>query len=343
MKIRNIAFWACQILGWGLYSAIGISAAIADGAWHASILIAYGLFFVYSIGLTWLLRREIVRRQWLNLPVRQFVPRLAAASLITGSTIASLVFGFNLLLEHNSRNRFDLRAIPWLFIGVNGVTLLWTMLYVSLKVTERYRYAQLESLRLQLALKESELRALEAQINPHFLFNCLNTIRGMIAENPPQAQDMVTKLAEMLRYSLQRDRTHTVPLNREMEAVSNYLALEEARFEDRIQIRYSIDPDASEFPVPPMMLQTLVENAVNHGIAQRPEGGDVSIRAGLEGGSLALEVENTGHLSDGSGHGTRTGLRNVRERLRLLYGDRAAVTLANSSADHVKATVTIPA
>jgi hypothetical protein len=343
MKIRSIVFWVCQILGWGLYSVIGVSAGFTEHGPHYSVVFAYALFFGYSIGLTCVLRREILRRNWLNLPVRRFLPRLALASVITGTTQAVLVITINRLLEKPGPLRFDMRSIPWLWIGVNGVTLFWTMLYVSVKVIDRYRHAQYESLRLQLALKESELRALEAQINPHFLFNCLNTIRGMIVENPPQAQDMVTKLAEMLRYSLQRDRTHTVPLMREMEAVSNYLALEEARFEDRLQIRYSIDPGASEFPVPPMMLQMLVENAVNHGIAQRPEGGDVSIRAGVEGGSLALEVENTGHLSDGSGHGTRTGLRNVRERLRLLYGDRAAVTLTNSSADHVKATVTIPA
>jgi hypothetical protein len=342
MKIRSFAFWACQIFGWGLYSVVGASAGLSEGGGHSTIFVGYGLFFLYSIGLTWVLRREIQRRRWLSLPVRHFLPRLAMASVITGSAMASLVLLFNMLLEHAGPNRFDSKAIPWLFVGVNGVTAFWTMIYVSVKLTERYREAQLESLRLQLALKESELRALEAQINPHFLFNCLNTIRGMIAENPPEAQDMVTKLAEMLRYSLHRDRIHTVPLAREMEAVANYLALEEARFEDRLRVQYSIEPGAAEVPVPPMMLQTLVENAVKHGIAQRPEGGDVSIRAGVNGGSLALEVENTGHLSEGSTNGTRTGLRNVRERLRLLYGDRAQVTLVNSTAGHVKATVTIP-
>jgi hypothetical protein len=342
MKIRKIAFWACQIVGWGLYSAIGASAVMSEGGRHFSVVVGYALFFVYSIGLTWLLRREIQRRHWLSLPVRQFLPRLALASLITGSISASLVIIFNLLLERSGTNALDMRLIPWLYLGVNGVVAMWTMIYVCVKVTDRYREAQFESLRLELALKEAELRALEAQINPHFLFNCLNTIRGMIVENPPEAQDMVTKLAEMLRYSLHRDRTHTVPLSREMEAVGNYLALEEARFEDRLRVEYVIEPDVAEMPVPPMMLQTLVENAVKHGIAQRPEGGDVSIRAGMHGGSLSLEVENTGHLAERATNGTHTGLRNVRERLRILYGDRAQVTLMNSNADRVKATVTIP-
>ncbi len=344
MKIRTITFWVCQIVGWGIYSAIGASAGFSErGGSHSTIVFAYVLFFVYSIGLTCLLRREILRRNWLNLPVRRFLPRLVLASVITGTTQAVLVLAINYSLEQPGPTRFDTRSIPWLWIGVNGVTLFWTMLYVSVKVTDRYRQAQYESLRLQLALKESELRALEAQINPHFLFNCLNTIRGMIVENPTEAQEMVTKLAEMLRYSLHRDRAHTVPLSREMEAVANYLALEEARFEARLHVRYAIEPDASELPVPPMMLQTLVENAVKHGIAQRPEGGDVSIRAGVLDGSLQLEVENSGHLSESSSpNGTRTGLRNVRERLRLLYGDRAVVSLVNSTSDHVKATVTIP-
>lgn len=342
MKIRTVTFWACQIVGWGIYSLIGASAGFSEGGWKVSIVVAYALFFAYSIGLTTLLRREILRRNWLSLPVKQFLPRMALASVITGSTQAALVMFFNRLLERSGPNRIDTKSILWLWIGVNGVTLFWTMLYASIKITERYRRAQYESVQLQLALKEAELRALEAQINPHFLFNCLNTIRGMIVEDPSEAQEMVTKLAEMLRYSLHRDRMHTVPLAREMEAVANYLALEEARFEDRLLVHYAIEPGAAEMPVPPMVLQTLVENAVKHGIAQRPEGGKVSIRAGVQDGSLALEVENTGHLSDASPNGTRTGLRNVRERLRLLYGDRAEVTLANSAADHVKATVTIP-
>lgn len=115
---------------------------------------------------------------------------------------------------------------------------------------------------MRLALSNAELRALESQLNPHFLFNCLNSIRGMISEDTAQAQDMVTRLSNMLRYNLQKDRRHTVPLASEMEAVSDYLALESIRFEDRLQVHLEIDDTVRETSIPPMLLQTLVENAI---------------------------------------------------------------------------------
>ena len=131
---------------------------------------------------------------------------------------------------------------------------------------------------LNLALREAELRALEAQVNPHFLFNCLNTIRGMIVENPAHAQEMITRLANILRYNLRPDRLPTAPLAREVEVVSDYLALESARFEDRLNVKFAVDPEAAQILVPTMLVQTLVENALKHGIAHLPGGGDVLIR-----------------------------------------------------------------
>jgi LytS/YehU family sensor histidine kinase len=194
----------------------------------------------------------------------------------------------------------------------------------------------------ELALRSAELRALEGQINPHFLFNCLNSIRGLVLENPPLAQDLITRLASILRYNLHRDAAHTVPLESEMEVAADYLALESARFEDRLRITVAVEEAVSKLPVPPMLVQTLVENAIKHGIAPLPAGGELTLRAGLDNGCLVVEIENPGRLGGHKGDMPPLGLNNIRERLRLLYGGRASLELENRDGGRVAATVRIP-
>jgi LytS/YehU family sensor histidine kinase len=194
---------------------------------------------------------------------------------------------------------------------------------------------------MQLAVRAAELRALEAQINPHFLFNCLNSIRGLVVENPQRAQDMITRFAALLRYNLNHDRQHTVPLSQEAEIVADYLALESVRFEGRLRVQFTVDPEAESVQVPPMILQALVENALKHGVARRPEGGDVEIHVAAANGRLVLQVTNTGELGAAHPNDTQLGLKNIRERLHLLYGDRASLSLQNGQGT-VIAKVEIP-
>jgi two-component system LytT family sensor kinase len=328
----NLAYWMCQILGWGSYTAIGVTIALREGGPLASVLIGFAAFFCYSIGLTHLLRREIRRRQWLSLPFRQSIPRLIGASIATGLAISALVVIINIAIERNLD--WGRQAAFAVASSVTTFTIGWTILYVAITSTRNL-------LRGQLALRQAELRALENQVNPHFLFNCLNTLRGMIAENPDQARDMVTRLANILRYNLRQDRTPTIPLSEELEVVSDYLALESIRFEDRLRVHFEIDPGAARVPVPSMLLQTLVENALKHGLARLPEGGDLRIHASADSNTLSLRVENTGSLATPDSGSTGVGLKNARDRLRLLYGDRATLTLENG-ANRVIAAVRIP-
>lgn len=229
-------------------------------------------------------------------------------------------------------------GVPGPVVGMLLATSIWTRLYLS--ITAQRRQNEIDA-QLRLALRDAQLRALESQVNPHFLFNCLNSIRALVTDDPPRAQDMVTKLANVLRHSLRHDRGHTVALSSEIEAVADYLALESIRFEDRMQVKLAIDPGVEQCAVPPMLLQTLVENAIKHGIAQVKDRGDLIVRAARRGGNIRLEVENSGMLSESS-NGTKLGLANARERLRLLYGDRAELSLKNGE-DRVTATVVIPA
>lgn len=335
-------YWACQIAGWGAYSALGMEVAVLENGWRPSIVIGYVLFFFYSIGLTHLLRREI-RRNWTNLPVSRSLMQFAAACISIAAVQSALVVGVYWAIERQLGVWSEKSSIVYMFLGLCVANAIWTTLYLTITGMYHAREAKRNEMGMKLALSNAELKALEAQLNPHFLFNCLNSIRGMIGEDPEHARDMVTRLSNILRYSLQRDRRHTAPLANEMDVVADYLALESVRFEDRLRVHLSVDDAALARPFPPMLLQSLVENAIKHGVEEIPSGGDLSIRVRVEGDELRIEVENTGNLGESRMNSTQMGLANARERLRILYGERARLNLAASGEGRVKATVLIPA
>lgn len=314
---------------------------MANG-WRRSVVVGYLLFFLYSIGLTHLLRSEIHRRHWASLSLPQALVRLAPASILIAAIQSALVVSVYTAIEGHLGEWSEASSIAYMFIGLSVVDTIWTILYLAITTSRHAREIRRNEMKMKLALSKAELRALEAQMNPHFLFNCLNSIRGMISENPAQAQDMVTRLANILRYNLQKDRRHTVPLASELEAVLDYLALESIRFEDRLRVHLEVDHSVRQTPVPPMLLQLLVENAIKHGVEELPSGIDLFIRAGLEGEALRLEVENTGHLGVPLPGSTQIGLTNARERLRVLYGERASLQLKSHSAGRVTATILMP-
>ena len=327
----NTAYWTCQILGWGSYAGLGMWMAVERVGWTAEVIAGYALYFLYSIGLTHLLRRFVNRRGWLD-GARYF--RLFLAAWITGLIQAALVAGISWLIAGRHSTFLNQSTIATSAITITCVPLGWMVVYVAVTSGRRQREKQ-------LALRDAELRGLEAQINPHFLFNSLNSIRGLVIENPPLAQDLITRLASILRYNLHRDAGHTVPFESELEATADYLALESARYEDRLRIRFAIDPATRSIAVPPMLLQTLVENAIKHGIATLPGGGELVVRCATEDGTLVLEVENTGQLAEADTGRPRLGLNNIRERLRILYAGRAELNLTAHDG-RVAATVRIP-
>jgi hypothetical protein len=335
------AYWLCQAAGWGIYSILGFCFATWAVGWRVDVVAGFALFFLYSIAFTDWLRREMIRRRWLDEFSFGRVALLFGIGSLLAALQTSLVVGVNLLLRgHRSEYLSDPIVIVetwWSITWVNGT---WIGLY-SL-ITRRRRQHE-KDVRMESALHDAELRALEAQINPHFLFNCLNSIRGLVSENPAIAQEMITRFATLLRYNLNRDVGHTVPLAAEAEVVADYLALEQIRFDDRLRVEFEIDPKAQAAQVPPMLLQTLVENALKHGIGQLPEGGEIRIHAAAEPGAVVLKIENSGQLREDASAGPQIGLNNVRERLRLLYGGRATLQLSNGDRDHVSAIVRIPA
>ncbi len=203
--------------------------------------------------------------------------------------------------------------------------------------------ARVESVRreeMHRLVSQAELRALQSQINPHFLFNALNTLYGTIPREAAGARHMVLSLAEIFRYFLQSDRTF-VPLAQEMEIVRAYLEVEQLRLGDRLSVEMHIDEAARHVPIPVLSVQPLVENAIRHGVAPMAEPGYVHIHAGLAGGKLRIQVENSGWGAAPESAGAGVGLQNVRRRLEICYGPSADLRLERAP-EKTTAALSIP-
>lgn len=218
---------------------------------------------------------------------------------------------------------------------------IWMLIYIVYHYVEKNRNDQLDRLKLETTVKELELKTIKSHINPHFIFNSLNSIRALVDENPKRARRAITELSNILRSSMQAEKSETVTLEKELDIVKDYLALEQMRFEERLKIEFHIDEDTLQQQVPPMMLQTLVENAIKHGISKQVLGGVVRVVAIFKDNVMQLQVQNTGQLLS-SPNGEGFGIKSTQDRLNLMYQGKAVFEIKNLDATMVESKVTLP-
>jgi two-component system LytT family sensor kinase len=261
---------------------------------------------------------------------------------LTSVLYSLIVMGLNRLTGIEKHNHgLDFMTILLANILTNGIFIIpWVLIYYFYHYLEKGRRQQLDTLKLEALVKELELKTIKSHINPHFIFNALNSIRALIDENPGRARSAVTHLSNILRSSMQAEKQETVPFERELNIVKDYLALEYIRFEERLKVEYAIAEDTLTQPVPPMMLQTLVENAIKHGIGKRMNGGVVKVISDFRDNYHELIVQNSGHLN-GNANADGFGLSSTRNRLYLLFGDRANFDISQHG-ELVQAKVLIP-
>lgn len=359
-RAKERLYVLCQLGGWGvlLVMQLGFARAFADGSNgmvrdKLTVTAINVMIFLQGLVLTHYARPLMTRWGWKEMSWRALVPRVLLMAAVLSFIWSMVGYGYCYgVVGLPWTAKFSMGLIllvswfqgTWLFVG-------WLCVYFFYHIFERLQRMQVEQLRLAASVKEAELRALKSQVNPHFLFNSLNSLRALIDEDAPKAREAVTRLANMLRYSLQSGQLETVPFEEELRIVEDYLALEQIRHENRLRVRWDITEDvvAGALPVPPMLLQTLVENAVKYGIGTRREGGELGIMARIEGAVLHIRVTNPGELAEPAsaaaakaGSSTGVGLRNASERLKLLFGDRASLTLLSEPAGCVTADVLIP-
>lgn len=203
---------------------------------------------------------------------------------------------------------------------------LWNVIYFVFHYFQNYKRAEINSLRYLAASKESELNNLKAQLNPHFIFNCMNSIRALIDEDPDKAKQAVTQLSNILRSTLLIEKNKKVTLKEELELVNDYLTLEKIRFEERLNYNLEVEEGTYNCLIPPFIIQSQIENAIKHGISKLPGPGFIKLEVKKDAGRLNITVSNTGRISAQEPL-TGVGFRNSIQRLELLYGHEGTITI----------------
>jgi two-component system, LytTR family, sensor kinase len=354
MKNKRSAYWLCQVLGWSSYCLIYLLFYYTIRT-QKMPLFYHILFMDGCLGLifTHIMCLVIRGAKVLQNPLPIQISYLFLLTVVFSFTYTF----FSVYLSDLLYMQYDQQTTEWsnymkkysLINRIIRVTpqslfllLVWNFIYFTYHYIENSRAQMLDKVRLESLVKELELKTIKAHINPHFIFNALNSIRALVDENPQRARVAITELSNILRSSMQAEKAETTSLEKELNIVKDYLALEHIRFEDRLKIEYEIDEETLDQQVPPMMLQTLVENAIKHGISKQIEGGTVKVISDFVNGNHELVVENTGKLGTEVCKSGGFGLSSTYNRLKLLYGEKARFEIKDVNGNIVRARVAIP-
>lgn len=335
-------YWLAQLSGWGFLLAAQIALArAANWPWERALPELIGGTVVLLLA-THCVRGLAHRNDWFALGLKPLARRSVMLSVGIGLAFSAVAIPADYFLYGD--RRLTTGFVASLFVVNTVVTLfIWHILYFGSVLLYQRWHTNIEAVQLRADLRTAELSLLKSQLNPHFLFNALNTVRALIVESPERAQTAVTQLARTLRYTLNSSRDELVDLATEVGIVDDYLGIETLRLAERLTIRKDIAPDTLALRIPIMLLQTLVENAVKHGISQLPQGGVLSIATRVEDRTLVIEVTNDRPLIKmGNVPSDRVGLANANERLRLMIGHHATLKLDLSHPRKAVATVRIP-
>jgi LytS/YehU family sensor histidine kinase len=343
LQRRVPSFWPLQIGAWALY---GLATAIS----YIPLRNMRGAV-VYKAALlcTTFLASFVVHASCRFLWRRSF--RLASALVV--SVLLSYVLGVGctvvsaLLSLHAEHSKVPL---SWSLVAAEAfdstiVLIAWSALYFGIK-----HYGTVEEQRGRLVAseataREAQLQALRYQLQPHFLFNTLNAISSLVVSRQPDlATEMIARLAALLRNTLSFPETHVVTLREELAVTEEYLSIEQVRFGPRLAVSLSVTAKAYEAEVPRFFLQPIVENAIRHGIARCPHGGELAIRASAVDTQLHIEIENDRSQStqQAAEEGDRLGLANTRTRLETLYGAKGSLTVSTSQKDRFLVSIQFP-
>jgi signal transduction histidine kinase len=334
--VTRRAFWIAQALWWSTYVVANHLASLsnltdtsaAGQLYHVGLkLEKAAIGFAATLVLAALYRRIA--------PPRLSLVRFAAIAFAASYVLA---LGWEVAIRGVYGWTMVDATLPRAAMPAAFVLMAWSAVYVAVVYQER-------AARADALAAEAQLAMLRYQVNPHFLFNALNSLRALIDEEPARARQMVTELAELFRHSLRsaRDGNGDEPtVADELAAVRSYLDIQHIRFDDALAVELEVDPAAAATPLPAFLVHPLVENAIKYGLETSPPPLRVRVSARRRGAWLVIEVANTGAwLAAPSASGTGTGLRNLRERLRHLYPDRHRFEIGDGGDGWVRATIEV--
>jgi two-component system, LytTR family, sensor kinase len=339
---KNRLYWSLQIGGWAFYAAVQIVASILYSS-NSEVSTQRFLFLLYDalfcLMVTHLFRYFILKWHWLNLSLPRLIPKAIVSVFAFGAMMYVLKVTVSIPLGlYNKELAFDLFVFLGQSVFYAIIFFLWSVLYFIYNYFERYN----KSLKYEASVKEIELNNLKSQLNPHFIFNALNSIRALVDENPQKSKEAINLLSNILRSSLTSEKRGLTHFEEELKMVKDYLGLESIRFEERLHTEFDIAIGSNEFLVPPLMIQTLVENGVKHGISKLTKGGVIKLSTKIVNDELKICIRNSGQYVNGTTSNPGLGLSNTIHRLKLLYGETAQLRITNENENFVLTEISIP-
>ena len=331
-------YWFLQISGWSMYGALYFVVALRISSENVnSLIFTVPLFEALLLFIiTNQYRKIIINYGWLQLSIPRVIPKILGTIVFLSLPIYPLkilysnIIGIKGLFLPGDMVGNTLAYLVFIF--------LWTLFYFLFHYFERYN----QSLKYEATMHEVELAHLKSQLNPHFIFNALNSIRALVDENPVKSKTAITQLSNILRKSLVGEKEKLAKFEDELKTVKDYLSLESTRYEERLTTKFDIHSSSDEFLVPPLMLQTLVENGIKHGISNLKAGGIIKLTTFVEDELLHIQIRNSGQLDIKPQNSSGFGIKNTKQRLKLLYGDKAGFKIFNENDHTVLTVVTIP-
>lgn len=340
ITLRGVLFAS---LAWFVYSLIATIPLMSSA--HVALGIALlgqltqSFFLAALSAIPWLV---VIR--WMD--GKRWIWILAAHVILAPvySVATYLLYVGYLNLVSGSAARSVSTAVQWIIFSNATLYVLQFSIYHGIRISSRLRQKEKEALELAVLARDQELSALKSQINPHFLFNTLNSISAVASRDAEATRTMIAELGDLFRYATHISKRDLVPLQEEVAFTRSYLNLESKRLGDRLRVEYKIDARAMAYRIPPLILQPLVENAIIHGIEPTETPAMISVVIDVVDGFLVIKIEDTGVglRPSGRSEGSGIGLQNTDRRLRTLFGDRAALHTRTREEGGFEATFAIP-
>jgi two-component system, LytTR family, sensor kinase len=339
--VKRGLYWSLQVGGWLFYAIVQI---VASGLASGGLTPKRVVFLLYEalicLLVTHFFRIDVKRRNWVGLGMSKLVLYDVVSVFAMGLIVYFLRIPVSFLLGlFNPDIAFNPLTIAGQTFYYAIIFFLWSVFYFTYHYFDQYNRA----LKLEASMVQIELNNLKSQLNPHFIFNALNSIRALVDENPAKSKQAINHLSNILRKSLASDSKGLTKFDEELRIVKDYLGLESIRFEERLKTEFDIHPDSHDFLIPPFMIQTLVENGIKHGISKLTQGGIVHLKTFVENGRLTVQIRNSGHLMNGVKRNSKgLGLKNTVQRLKLIYGGEASFRIVNENDNFVLTEFVIP-
>jgi len=326
---KTTIYWASQVLGWSIFYLMILGVNIV-----MDMIVPTTNFYLYvieaiisSILCTHLIRYIIIKYNWLRTSILNIILKSISVAIASAIISESIEYIMTLVVPKDfytdsARNIITSSKFIGSVIGNAILFSFWLSFYYTYLFIEKSRKHEIKNLKFKASKNEIELKNLREQINPHFLFNSLNSIKALVEIDKNEAKIAITKLSNLLRKSIHLSRKKLITIKEELEIVETYIDLEKIRFEERIQSTINVDSETFNCSIPPLMIQTLAENSIKHGLSKTIEGGVLIIDIQKVKSSLNITIKNTGNLNK-MGESEGIGIYNTKKRLDILFGKNA--------------------